>query len=180
MMVLKYLQYRYFKARLAAYLDGELPVKTRRFIARQIDENPLAYQEYLRARQTKQELESSLPIFGKPEIGQLDAIWANIQDELQKEARPSLTKKLRPHYSLGYGLAVMLIALLLLAPFALDVQRVTASAAPNELVPNLVTTIPATTAVPTIVALMGELRVTDDLSSPLQNTPATHTPGQNH
>jgi anti-sigma factor RsiW len=179
-MLLKYLKYRYVKARLAAYLDGELPAKTRRFIARQIDENPLAYQEYIRARQTKQSLERALPSFGKPESGQLNAVWANIQREMQKEERPPRNRRLRPQYSFGYGFAVVLIALLMIAPFAFDAQRVSASSVPSQPSPELQTTSPAITeAQATAVAFVGDAKVTDDLRSNLQNTPEASLTGKN-
>ena len=121
-MLLKYLQYRYVKARMTAYLDGELPVKTRRFIARQIDENPLCYQEYIRTKQTRQELERTLPVFGKASTGQLDNLWANIQEELNQPETKTLLQR-RPGYSLSYGVAMLVLAIIMLAPFAIDAGR---------------------------------------------------------
>lgn len=169
-MLLKYLKYRYVKARLAAYLDGELPANTRRFIAREIDENPLAYREYLRARQTKQALERLLPSFGKPETGQLDAIWANIQGELQQESRPR--RPLRPQFSFAYGFAVIVIAMLLLAPLAFDTHRASASALPSLPAPEILTTSPAITEAQVTTVALG---ATDDLAKHLQNTPEAPT-----
>jgi anti-sigma factor RsiW len=180
-MLLKYLKYRYVKARLAAYLDGELPVKTRRFIARQIDENPLAYREYIRAKQSKQVLEDALPSFGKAEAGQLNAVWANIQSELQKDERPKQRRALLSHFSFGYGFALALFALLLLAPFAFDAHRVSASSVPEQPAPELQTTSPAITeAQATAVAFIGDAQGTDDLrSNNLQNTPEAKLTGTN-
>jgi anti-sigma factor RsiW len=180
-MLLKYLKYRYVKARLAAYLDGELPTKTRRFIARQIDENPLAYREYIRAKQSKQVLEDALPSFGKPEAGQLNAVWANIQSELQKEETPKQRRPLLSHFSFGYGFALALFTLLLIAPFAFDAQRVSASTVPSLPAPELQTTSPAITeAQATAVAFIGHAQGTDDLrSNNLQNTPDANLTGTN-
>ena len=172
-MLLKYLKYRYVKARLAAYLDGELPASTRRFIAREIDENPLAYREYLRAKQSKQELERVLPTFGKAEAGQLDAIWTNIQGELQKEERPAKVRRLRPQFSFAYGIAMMLVAMLILAPFAFDAQRVSAASVPSQPSPEIQVTSPAKTEAQATTVALG---ATDDLrSNPLQNTPEAGT-----
>lgn len=180
-MLLRYLRYRYVKARMAAYLDGELPVKTRRFIARQIDENPLCYQEYIRARQTKQTLERELPVFGRAGQKQLDAIWANIQAEMQtRETRPVVTN--RPRYTWGYGLAAIVFAMILLAPFALDASRVNAATIPQHPLPEVavIETLPAQTAAihSTAVALaeITDVQSTDDLSARLQNTPEPNTP----
>jgi anti-sigma factor RsiW len=172
-MLLKYLKYRYVKVHLAAYLDGELPASTRRFIAREIDQNSLAYREYLRAKQTKQELERALPAFGKAEAGQLDAIWANIQGELQKEERPVKARRLRPQFSFAYGMAMVLVVMLILAPLAFDAHRVNAASVPSQPSPELQATSPATTeAQPTTVAL----GATDDLRvNTLQNTPEAGT-----
>jgi anti-sigma factor RsiW len=181
-MLLKYLKYRYVKARLAAYLDGELPAKTRRFIARQIDENPLAYREYIRARQTKQVLDDALPSFGKAEAGQLKAVWANIQSELQNTEKPMRSRPVRSHFSFGYGLAVAFFALLLISPFAFDAHRVSASSVPSQPSPEeLQTTSPAITeAQATAVAFVGDVQGTDDLrSNNLQNTPEANLTGTN-
>jgi anti-sigma factor RsiW len=171
-MLLKYLKYRYVKARLAAYLDGELADKTRRFIAREIDENPLAYREYIRAKQTKQELERLLPVFAKPEAGQLNAIWANIQSELQKEEKP-LRAKPRPQFSFAYGMAMMLVAMLMLAPLAFNAQVVNADSVPSQPSPEILVTVPATTEAQGTTVALG---ATDDLrSNTLQNTPEAGT-----
>lgn len=181
-MILKYLRYRYVKARMTAYLDGELPVKTRRFIARQIDENLLCYEEYIRARQTKQTLERELPTLGRAGNKQLDNIWANIQSELQApETRPVVAH--RPRFTWGYGLATIVLAMILLAPFALDVSRVHVTVPQHPLPDFAVTqTSPARNAAThaTSVAFAQDTRVqsTDDLSAQLQNTPEPNTPGQ--
>jgi hypothetical protein len=185
-MLLKYLRYRYIKMRMLDYLDGELPAKTRRFIARQIDENPLCYQEYIRARQTKQSIERDLSTFGRAEKRQLELIWANIQIELDsdKNANTPDSTRLNTHYSWGYGLATVMLAMILLAPFALDASRVNASVLPQHPLPELALTqtSPAKTEAisPTSVAFAQDtqLQSTDDLSAKLQNTPEPTTPGQ--
>lgn len=182
-MLLKYLRYRYVKAHLAAYLDGELPAKTRRFIARQIDENSLCYEAYIRARQTKQALERDLATFGRAEQRQLDDIWANIQSELKADNRAIISIS-RTSYSWGYGLAAMMLVMILLAPFVLDANRLGVSDVPEHPLPEMAVTqtSPAKTesvnATSVALAQDTEVQSTDDLSAQLQNTPEPNAPRQ--
>lgn len=180
-MLIKYLQFRYVKARLNAYLDGDLPLKTRRFIARQIDENPLAYREYIRLKQTRQELERSLPVFGKADSGQLDALWANIQQELS-QPEPIAQRTLRPvHYSLSYGVAMLLFVIIILTPFAIDAGRTGLSPVPQpfpESTADLtLASTPDANSRAIALAITTQEQVTGLPEIPLQNTPAPKTPG---
>jgi anti-sigma factor RsiW len=181
--MLKYLRYRYATAKMAAYVNGELPLKTRRFISRFLDEDPRVYEEYIRQRQTKLELERQLPVFGRPQQKQLDSIWTAIQAEMNAPDKSDITPTAtRPRYSLGYGLAVVLCALALLVPLAFDTSRANASAVPEKPLPETVEfTTPShdtPSAQPTSIAVAArtETRATDDVAD-LQNTPAPHTPG---
>lgn len=181
-MLLKYLQYRYVKARMMAYLDGDLPVKTRRFIARQIDENPLCYQDYIRAKQTRQELERTLPVFGTAESGQLDNLWANIQAELNQADTATPQVKHPYSYSLSYGVAMLVLAIIMLAPFAIDAGRSGLSPVSHAL-PEQVAELALSAATPdaevrvVAVAVNTEEQSITVSSIPLQNTPAPRTPG---
>ncbi|MEO1287730.1 MAG: hypothetical protein AAFV93_08170 [Chloroflexota bacterium] len=182
-MLIKYLQYRYVKARMMAYLDGELSLQTRRFIARQIDENPLCYREYISAKQTHQELKQSLPTFGTANDSQLDAIWATIQQEMAQPAPTSQPTRLQPSYRLSYSVALLVLGIILLAPFAIDVSR-------SQLVPvaqplpddTLEITLPASTPeadsqmIAFAVETYAQIGVTSRPNIPLQNTPAPQTP----
>ncbi len=181
-MLVKYLQFRYVKARMTAYLDGDLPVKTRRFIARQIDENPLCYREYIRAKQTRQEIERTLPVFGKADSGQLDNLWANIQAELNQPETESVPMSHRPGYSLSYGVAMLILVIIMLAPFAIDAGRSSISPESHSLPEHLTgQTSPASTPDAEFravaVAVNTEVQVTSASRIPLQNTPAPRTPG---
>jgi len=75
---------------------------------------------------------------------------------------------LRPQYRFSYGLAVIIVAMLLLAPFAFDAQRVNASTVPSLPSPEIQTTSPAITEAQATIVALG---ATDDLRSNLQNTP---------
>lgn len=186
-MLLNYLKYLYVKNRMTAYLDGELSIKSRRFVARQIDENPLCYQEYILAKQTKQELERSLPMIGKADAPQLDNLWANIQAELNQpdEIAAPIRSIRRPSYSLSYGVAVLLFALLLLTPFAIDASRASISPIPQHPLPEEITGLtsragtpaPDSTAIALAVNTTSQVQTTLGSEMPLQNTPAPRTPG---
>ncbi len=186
-MLLNYLKYRYVKARMTAYLDGELSTKSRHFVARQIDENPLCYREYILAKQSKQELERSLPMFGKADRAQLDNLWANIQTELNQpdELATPLRRVHRPSYSLSYGVAALLLAILLLTPFAIDVSRASISPIPEQPSPEETvgvtsragTPAPVSTAIALAADTTSHVQTTLQSEIPLQNTPASRTPG---
>ncbi|GAB5491473.1 MAG: hypothetical protein Phog2KO_16880 [Phototrophicaceae bacterium] len=186
-MLLNYLKYRYVKVRMTAYLDGDLSLKARRFVARQIDENPLCYQEYIRAKQSKQELERTLPSFGKAEQSQLDNVWANIQAELNqpKTVVDTIQASHRPIFSLSYGVTVLLFFVMMLTPLALDASRASISPIPQQPAPEEIVdaTTRASTPDPnsTAIALAPDttIQVQTTLRSdiPLQNTPAPRTPG---
>lgn len=183
--MLRFLWYRYAQARMAAYVNGELPPKTRRFVARIIDEDPRCYQDYLAQRQAQQELQRTLPLVGKPAAGQLDGLWQQISAEIESPEtiqQPSLL--LKPSYSLGYGLAAGFLLLLLTLPYAMGAGGVTASAVPRQPQPHAIVTEEAPTftvsvsATPTAVALRTEAQGTQIARSDLHNTPAAKTPGR--
>lgn len=184
-MLLNYLKYRYVKARMTAYLDGELSIRSRRFVARQIDENPLCYREYILAKQSKQELERTLPTFGKADTPQLEKLWANIQAELNQadEVMPKQVMR-RPSYSLSYSVAVLVLAIILLTPFAIDVSRASISPIPEQPSPEDTvgvtsragTPAPDSTAIALAVDTTVQVQTTAQSEIPLQNTPAPRTP----
>jgi anti-sigma factor RsiW len=181
--MLKYLRYRYAKTKMTAYINGELSANTHRFVGRLINEDERVYQEYIRQRQTKQKLERELPIFGRPDAGQLNAVWANIQAEMSKPDTPPAS---RPRYSLSYAVAAVMFALAVLIPFAFDASHASAAASPQESVPETVEfTTPDTkepnaqpTSVAVAAAVQTQAQVTDEVNADIQNTPAPRTLGQ--
>lgn len=119
-MLLKFLRYRYAKARMSAYIEGTLPPDTRRFVARQIESNPRCYQEYMRLRQLHEQLKAEIPRFAMPDDTQLDTMWAHIQSEIAI-SKPVATPRriaLRPRFSLGYSVAMLFIVIIMLTPVA--------------------------------------------------------------
>lgn len=182
-MILKYLKYRYVKARMSAYLDGDLSPQSRRFISRQIDENSNCYRLYIDSKQTKQALERELPVLGKPDAGQLEALWTTIQTELKQP--DSQVIRHRPNYSLSYGVAFVVLIIILLAPLALDTRLgyvTPLTDYPLPVVDTVQTTSPATTpdanvqAIALVVQTEADIVATRRATVPLQNTPAPHTP----
>lgn len=105
---------RYCKARMLAYIRGELPPRSRRRMARYLDECPRCYQEYQRQRSTLLELERTLPAFGAASGEQLGRIWTRVQADMQR--RPG---GLRPIiYHASYGLAALMLLVILMLPLA--------------------------------------------------------------
>lgn len=183
--MLNYLQKRYAKARMAAYIDGELKPSSRRFVARLIDQHPDLRAAYQQRREIRQQLERDLPVIGQVDSQQISAMWANIQAQMADDTLqvPPRTQHM-PHFSLSYGVVMALVAMAMLLPLAFDASTANA-AVPAELpAPAL----PATTEVPaqdqtaqTVVALKSE---TEELSTAVRplvdeyNTPHVATTAQ--
>jgi anti-sigma factor RsiW len=179
--MLKYLRYRYAKTKMTAYINGELPPSMRRFIGRLINDDERVYNEYIRQRQTKLELERQLPAFGRPEEGRLNAIWVNIQAQLNTPDAPvTPPPTARRSYSLSYGVALGLCVLALLIPFAFDASHASAAVVPQVLETEEFTTPDVTVLKVTSVAVAARSEVlpTHDVAVGIQNTPAPRTPGQ--
>lgn len=104
---------RYCKARMLAYIQGELSPRSRRRMARYLDECPRCYQEYQRQRSTMLELEHTLPALGAASGEQLARIWSRVQVDMQR--RPG---GIRPIYHASYGLAALMLLIVLLLPLA--------------------------------------------------------------
>ncbi len=113
-------KYRYCKVHMAKYLSGELSDLTRRRIARFIDESQDCYDEYLRQREVTDQLQRSLPTFGRPDAQRLDSIWMSMQSELAPAVGGGLpgpkTVQLLGATSLGPSLFMVLLAAILLLP----------------------------------------------------------------
>ena len=107
-------KYRYCRARMVAYLNGELSSTTRRRVGRYIDECSDCYSEYIHQRDLQQELRHRLSVFGAPRPGQLERIWEAVQDELQLTRKTSV----RPWY-LRYGLVTLVFILAMFLPLML-------------------------------------------------------------
>ena len=169
-------KYRYCKVHMAQYLSGDLSDTTRRRIARFIDECEDCYNEYIHQRNLANELERELPSLGRPSAQKLDNMWASIQSELAQPTGTQTNMLYRPHrpQTWGYGLVMLIVAVLLLTPLAVGYH---ASVAPIQLPPRPQALEIVKT--PTIVA-QGNQVVLASITQPsipiqfplLQNTPA--------
>lgn len=105
---------RYCKSRMVAFINGELPLKSRRRVARYIDECEECYAEYIRQKQLVRDLEYKLPVIGEPSDSQMDKMWAGIQASLQANTRPK-----RRTYHTRYGILTLAFVLAVIVPFTL-------------------------------------------------------------
>jgi anti-sigma factor RsiW len=139
--MLNYLKRRYARARMTAYINGDLSSNGRRIVSEQIDASPDVYRAYIAHKRIKQAMERDLPAFGQPDADRLETLWSSIETELtaaghQPEAvqapshqpgRSGLSLRYR------YGLALVLCLLVLLLPMSLDSGSVQASFTPQPL-----------------------------------------------
>jgi len=99
---------------MVAFINGELPLKSRRRVARYIDECESCYTEYIRQKQIVRDLQTKLPIIGDPSNTQLGAIWSAIQSDLQTQRRTP-----KRVYRARYGFMTLGVMLVLIMPFTL-------------------------------------------------------------
>lgn len=186
--MLLYLQKRYARMRLAAYVDGELSATMRRFVARLIDEHSDLYTEYIQLRDSRQQLERELPTLGRATNDQMQRLWTHIDAQLRTpDAVPATQSKfaMQPRFSLSYGLAVLMCAAALMLPLVFDTNAVNA-ALPAEMPAPISPGISATPSVaqPTdtqVVAFSAETEASNVLHNPhtkLNNTPVPTIEGQ--
>ena len=172
------LKYRYCKARMAAYLNGEMSLASRRRMARYIDECPDCYAEYRRQLDVTRELESSVGGLGRPDRPQLRRIWSNVQTNIQYEATSHQPAEHAPRRPARYGLVLLAFLVAVLLPWTLGNRNV--PSIPSQPAPAA-TSFPSTpdrhqlrelAIEPTVVALVspGTERRVPALF--LQNTPA--------
>jgi anti-sigma factor RsiW len=120
-------RYRYCKARMAAYLNGELPIDVQRRVGRYIDQCDACYQEYTRQRALQRELQATLPALGTPGDERLSRMWAGIQQNLHSPPRQRQSA-----FQLRYGLATLLMLVLVFSTLLISgpsVSPVTATLA---------------------------------------------------
>lgn len=183
--MLQYLRYRYVKARMTAYINGELSQPARRYVARQIDSDAHCRAEYTRQQAIKEAVEYKLPAMGRPEKVQLDSMWANIQTQLADNSLhevPANAHAMQPTYSLGYALAVFLCVFGILLPFSFKVDGseaiIVEQPVPQTEIEVAVTSVDATQQVDRVVAFASWTQPgsTPAPDNNLHNTPSAQTP----
>lgn len=108
------LKFRFVKARMNAYVNGELSPPLRRYIARQIDQDMRCYREYRRHRTIKENFEHQLAFIPKPTHERVDAMWTNIQHGLTSPAPHHLAPNL---FSIvTCGVATFLLVMVFIIP----------------------------------------------------------------
>jgi anti-sigma factor RsiW len=117
-------KFRYCRAQMTAFINGELNEKSRRRLARYIDECPDCYTEFKRQRELQRQLINQLKDFGGPRPGDLDRLWSTIQVNLRS---PHISN--RPTYSLRFGAATILLFIALILPLTLYEGGITLAAA---------------------------------------------------
>jgi anti-sigma factor RsiW len=133
-MWLAYFKIRYAKARMVAYVHGELPSAARRRIARYIEQYPACYAEYVKQRSAMRELEWKLPLIGQAERPTLDRMWSAIQAGLETStdahtgALPPVRGRTarrftRPGFQLRYGVAGLAMACAIVLPMTFTGNR---------------------------------------------------------
>lgn len=135
---------RHTQKNLDAFIDNTLPQRARRRIARHIDLCPTCYQEFVRRRDLRRELQHSLPLVGRSHAPDFERLWGSIRAELPRSG---------PRYmQFRYGLAAFMLLLALLVPFTMGHQEL--SAIPQQPSPQTEasTQTPAGTDKPLVVA----------------------------
>lgn len=194
----KHLKQRYAKKRMTAFVHRELSTTSRRLVAREIDDNPARYKQYIKERDIAQELERRLPAFGKPEAQTLNRVWQQVQAEIappptpyRSFLRPQLTFK----YGFGYGLVALFVVMILSLPVALSGHHAYAAIgipeqpSPAVILNDLTPEKTLTVAVPTVIAQVtdtlpaktrqaniGPRILPDVLHDGIKNTPVSGTP----
>ena len=112
-------KYRYCKVQMVRYVSGDLSDAARRRVARYIDECEDCYREYRRQRDFAQQLEQSLPSFGRPDAARLDQLWESVARDLQAPSGRRAWFRdfgLRSSIQFNYGLLIAAIVIALLLP----------------------------------------------------------------
>ncbi|MDX1994417.1 MAG: hypothetical protein SF029_18685 [bacterium] len=111
---------RYCKARMTAFINGELSPKARNRVARLIDECPECYEEYRRARQLQGDLRQQLRRFGQPTSAQLEGVWRNIQAEMDGKPKAPIRTAHSWRYRASTSAAIIVLLASILLPFMMN------------------------------------------------------------
>ncbi|MEQ8673482.1 MAG: hypothetical protein RLP44_27400 [Aggregatilineales bacterium] len=182
---------RYCKTRMVAFINGDLPEKSRRRIGRYIDDCPACYDEYVNQRRALQELKPELKRVGMPRPEQLDRIWNAIQTEMTPEmskpvSRPPARARLA-YQRTSYAVAMLVTILLVVVPLMLGNSGVSLAADTTLPEPAQRLTLARTDApednVQSVAAATAEANIitTENLGTTLQATPRpVLEPGENN
>jgi hypothetical protein len=128
---------RYSRARMTAYIHGELSLVARRRVARHLDECPRCSAIYTRERALTQELERSIPLIGTRQPPDFSRFWENVQIEIRTEAKRE-TRPFRHLHSTRYGLVALGLLLALVLPLTMG-NRSLPFILPTQPAPQVIT-----------------------------------------
>lgn len=157
-------QCRYCKARMTAFIHGELELNVRRRVARHLDECANCDAEYQHRRELAQALQERVAHIGQPKTRQLQKIWGGVQRDLQPGERSAHLSPAR------YGLAALVLVVALLLPLTLGNHGVQFNIPTHPAPATAATRTPADQTVMT-VALVVTDKVARTPNLALHNTP---------
>ena len=145
------------KWRMVAYVNGELSPALRRRMAWYIEQYPACYAEYRRQRELRLELTERIPVvFGAPSNANIKHLWRNIEREIAKPRRLSLSTSHLMVYTLTLGALLWMIVLITTLHQSDGATLVITPPTPDNVVQVIETSNPnyiAPTIPPTIVAV---------------------------
>ena len=110
------LKCRYVRARIPAFINQELPINARRYVARHLDECPACRAQFEAQKTLRQTLMAEVPRLGQPASGAWANVWSRIAADLQTPALPApAPTRFR---TVAYGFAAALFALGMMLPLA--------------------------------------------------------------
>lgn len=110
------LKCRYARARIPAFINQELPINARRYVARHLDECPACRAQFEAQKTLRQTLMAEVPRLGQPTSSALENVWSRIAADLQAPAAPLPTRT--PFRTAAYGFAAALFGLGMMLPLA--------------------------------------------------------------
>lgn len=111
------LKCRYTRARIPAFINQELPINARRYVARHLDECAACRAQFEAQKSLRYTLMAEMPRLGQPATTTLENVWARVSADLKApaEPKPSFLPTLR---TAAYGFVAALMGLAMLMPLA--------------------------------------------------------------
>lgn len=160
---------RHCRQHLDAYIAGELPLKTRRHLARHLDQCEGCYQAYRQRGELRLELQQVIPLVGKSHAPDFDALWTVIKAEIVTVEKPRMG-----HYQFRLSVALAMFVLLAIVPLMISGRDVTAAALPLQPVPQTDVSLTPTGYDPLVVAATVTASQTkESIFIPLASAPPT-------
>jgi|GEM_PF-645221 len=110
------LKCRYARARIPAFINQELPINARRYVARHLDECPACRAQFEAQKTLRQTLMAEVPRLGQPASGALANVWSRIAADLQTPTLPAPSPT--RFRTAAYGFTTALFALGMMLPLA--------------------------------------------------------------